>query len=129
MDRAQKPPEAAEPDIFTDEPPHAVSLTELAAQAMRSGVSEAAPGAEELEPEDPMRAGDPDADPLANEMVGEEIPGGGTPTPDQSQVDAIGRAYGVTDQDAGAFVSTEELITRRDVKRWELDPRSKDRDR
>ena len=46
-----------------------------------------------------MRVGDPDDDSLANEYVGEDLPGGSTPTPDQSNVDEIGRAYGLQEEE------------------------------
>jgi hypothetical protein len=39
----------------------------------------------------------------------------------------VGRAYGLPDT-ADGLVSTEEQVSRRDQERWELDPRSKDRE-
>lgn len=110
------------------EPPRAVSPTELAAEAARSGLAdEAAPDDEALPGEDVLQAGDPDVDPLDNEYTGDQIPGGATPTPDQNDVDEVGRAYGLPDT-ADGLVSTEEQVSRRDQARWELDPRSKDRE-
>ena len=69
-----------------------------------------------------MLVGDPDDDGLANEYVGEDLPGGSTPTPDQSNVDEIGRAYGLQEEDSGALRSGAEVLTRRDRHRQELRP-------
>ena len=111
------------------EPPHQISLSEVADEAVRTGIVDPAlpqrraeiPGEDAL-----LEAGDPDVDALENEFSGEQVPGGSTPSPDQNNVDDIGRAYGVTDADSGAMLSVEELLGRRDRRRWELDPRSKD---
>ena len=72
-----------------------------------------------------ITAGDVDADWQSAESVGDEAPGGDNPTPDQDRVDDIGRALGVE------YADDEELqggaeIADRDLKRWELDPASKD---
>lgn len=83
-------------------------------------------GRNEIPGEAVLRAGDPDVNLLENEYSGDEVPGGSMPTPDQNNVDDVGRAYGLTDEDSGVLVSTEELQARRDRHRWELDPRSKD---
>jgi hypothetical protein len=64
-----------------------------------------------------MRVGDPDVSPLQNEYAGEEVPGASTPTPDQNQVDEIGRAYGVEQEDDGSLRTSSELLDRRDRKR------------
>jgi hypothetical protein len=69
-----------------------------------------------------MRAGDPDDDGLANEYVGEDIPGGSTPTPDQNEVDEIGRAYGLQDEDNGSLRTSTEVLEKRDRHRSELRP-------
>ena len=61
-----------------------------------------------------IRAGDPDDDSLANEYVGEDLPGGSTPTPDQCNVDEIGRAYGLQDEDNGSLRTSSEVLARRD---------------
>lgn len=110
------------------EPPHAESLTAVAAEALRSGVTDPVERSAEapVPGEERLQAGDPDVDPLENELSGDEIPGGDMTTPDQNNVDDIGRAAGVTDLDTGALTSGEELFRRRDERRWELDPRSKD---
>jgi hypothetical protein len=69
-----------------------------------------------------MRVGDPDDDPLRNTYVGEDTPGGSTPTPDQNEVDAIGRAYGLQEEDSGPLRSAGEVLMRRDRHRMELTP-------
>lgn len=110
------------------EPPHQVSLSELAAEAARTGIvdedSEAQPNQGTAE-DVLMQLGDPDVDAHDNEFIGDQLPGGSNPAPDQNNVDDIGRAYGITDADAGALLSIEELLERRDRHRWELDPRCK----
>ncbi len=55
--------------------------------------------------------------------VGEESVGGGNPTPDQSVVDELGQAMGVTYED-GEPLHTAEKLADRDAHRWELDPAS-----
>src|SRR5437867_13437420 len=105
-----------------------VSPTAVAAEALRTGVPALErdvregkiPGEDET-----IRVGDPDDDPLANEYVGDETPGGSTPTPDQSNVDDIGRAYGLQEEDTGALRSAEEVLARRDRHRSELRPPGK----
>ncbi len=103
---------------------HQASGTAVAAEALRTGVlpnrfrrRESIPHEDER-----MRAGDPDDDGLANEYVGEDIPGGSTPTPDQNEVDEIGRAYGLQDEDNGSLRTSTEVLTQRDRRRSELQP-------
>ncbi len=69
-----------------------------------------------------MLVGDPDDDPLANAYVGDETPGGSAPTPDQSLVDEIGRAYGLSEEDAADLWTAAEILGRRDRHRAELRP-------
>lgn len=109
------------------EAPHENSLTALAAEAWRTGVlpgrsrqiktQDRIPGEDEK-----IRAGDPDDDSLANEYVGDETPGGSASTPDQNEVDQIGRAYGLQEEDTGSLRTAEEVLTRRDRHRVELKP-------
>ena len=66
--------------------------------------------------------GDPDDHCLANEYVGDETPGGSTATPDQNNVDEIGRAYGLQDEDNGPLRSASEVLDGRDRRRIELRP-------
>ncbi|HSB60282.1 MAG TPA: DUF6335 family protein [Vicinamibacteria bacterium] len=104
------------------------SPTAVAAEALRTGVIPSA--ARRRPPEipredDTIRVGDPDDDSLANEYVGDETPGGTAPTPDQGNVDDIGRAYGLQEEDTGALRSGEEVLARRDRHRSELRPPGK----
>lgn len=105
--------------LAAGEPLHNASLTAIAAEALRTGLyprhrDEQVPGQDEI-----LRAGDPDVDPLQNLYSGEQLPGGSMPTPDQNDVEAAGRAAGITDGDAGELRSAEELVDRRDSRRWE----------
>lgn len=106
-----------------DEPEHALSPTAVAAEALRTGVvassAERLPAAEAIPgPEaETILAGDPDDEPLRNEYVGEETPGGSTPTPDQSNVDDIGRVYGVQEEDSGELRTSTEVMEGRDRRR------------
>lgn len=104
----------------SDEPAHTASATAVAVEALRTGVfpnavrrdDESIPGEGER-----MRAGDPDDQALRNEYVGEDTPGGSTPTPDQGNVDDIGRAYGVQEEDSGELRTSSEMMDRRDQRR------------
>lgn len=105
-----------------EEPRHLPSPTAVAAEALRSGIvplavprgtdNDTLPRAAER-----IRAGDPDDEALRNEYVGEEVPGGSTPTPDQGNVDDIGRAYGLQDEDNGELHTGAEVMARRDRRR------------
>jgi hypothetical protein len=110
------------------EPRHQGSLAEIAEDAAQSGVVDSSlhSSPDEVPGETELRAGDPDVGLLESEYNGEEIPGSSMPTPDQNGVDDIDRAYGLTDDDGGQVVLSEESGARRDRHRWELDPRSKD---
>ena len=55
--------------------------------------------------------------------VGEESVGGGNPTPDQSVVEDLGVAMGLTYED-NEPLGGEEKLEKRDRDRWELDPAS-----
>ncbi len=113
--RGAPPDEAERPEL---------SPTAVAAEAIRTGVlpngfrrRNAIPHEDET-----IRVGDPDDDSLSNEYVGEDLPGGSTPTPDQSNVDEIGRVYGVQDEDSGALRTSSEVLARRDRHRPEMQP-------
>ncbi|MEO6027597.1 MAG: DUF6335 family protein [Candidatus Binatia bacterium] len=54
---------------------------------------------------------------------GEEAVGGSDPLPDQNDVDRIGHALGVEEQDEKPLATTEKIESR-DRDRWELDPAS-----
>jgi hypothetical protein len=101
---------------------HQLSATAVAAELLRTGVLPSSVRRREAIPreDERMRAGDPDDDGLATEYVGEDIPGGSSPTPDQNEVDEIGRAYGLQDEDNGTLRTSSEVLARRDRRRFEL---------
>ena len=103
-------------------PRHGLSATAVAAEALRTGILPATARRRLAIPheDETIRVGDPDDDSLANEYVGENVPGGSTPTPDQSNVDEIGRVYGLQDEDNGALRTGFEVLARRDRHRSEL---------
>jgi Family of unknown function (DUF6335) len=69
-------------------------------------------------------AGDLDASWQEAEDTGSETPGGHVATPDQDNVDEIGRAVGMEFQDNQELCAPEEILSRRDRRRWEMDKRS-----
>jgi hypothetical protein len=79
-----------------------------------------------------LAAGDTDVNYESASAVGDETPGGDNPTPDMDVVDLIGRSLGVEYEDNEELKGAEK-ISKRDKKRWELDPKSsedyKDRNR
>jgi hypothetical protein len=108
-------------DRDDNEPRHVSSPTALAAEAARTGVQPPEvqrpeepriPGQDEL-----LRIGDTEVDPLTNAYVGEEAPGFDMATPDQDEVDAAGRAYGVSEADSGALRASSEIADARDRRR------------
>jgi hypothetical protein len=104
------------------------SPTAVAADAMRRGVLPVSQPRAAIPHEDEiMRVGDPDDDSMQNEYSGEDTPGGSTPTPDQSNIDEIGRVYGLQEEDSGALQAGGEILRRRDRHRPELKAPSKPR--
>ena len=73
-----------------------------------------------------LTAGDVDARWQEAEDSGAETPGGHVTTPDQDNVDEIGRAVGMEFQDNQELCAPEEVLSRRDRRRWEMDKRSAD---
>jgi hypothetical protein len=121
---AAHPPTRAGRIEVDDEQPevHHESATAIAAEAQRTGVLPddvvISPEEQEIPGEDALlRVGDPDDDPLFNEYSGEDAPGGSTPTPDQSNVDEIGKAYGLEEPEAEPLRGAEEILRRRDQSR------------
>ena len=108
--------------LAVEESPAGLSATAVALEALRSGVLSATRAGGEPIPHESetLCVGDPDDDALANAYVGEDTPGGSTPTPDQNDVDAIGRVYGLQEGDSGSFRSAREVLDRRDQRRSEL---------
>lgn len=102
------------------------SPTAAAAEMMRTGVvpQPARRRVAEIPTEDEtILVGDPDDAVIANEYNGEDTPGGSSTTPDQNDVDAIGKAYGLQEEDDGTLRSASEVLARRDRHRPELTPR------
>jgi Family of unknown function (DUF6335) len=73
-----------------------------------------------------LTVGDVDARWQEAEDSGAETPGGHVTTPDQDNVDEIGRAVGMEFQDNQELCAPEEVLSRRDRRRWEMDKRSAD---
>ena len=96
------------------------SPTAVAAEAMRTGIvpHAARHRHSEIPSEDEtIIVGDPDVGVIANEYSGEDTPGGSSTTPDQNDVDAIGKAYGLQEEDEGALRSASEVLAKRDRHR------------
>jgi hypothetical protein len=108
------------------------SGTAVAAEALATGVvplesehrhpeDKEIPGDDDL-----LRAGDPDSRVTDNAFVGDETFAGDMPTPDQNQVDDMGRAMGVQEEDSGALRTSSEILDARDQRRAQMeapDPR------
>jgi hypothetical protein len=104
------------------------SPTAVAAEALRKGILPVTRVRSAIPHEDEaIRVGDPDDDSMQNEYSGEDTPGGSTPTPDQSNIDEIGRIYGLQEEDSGALQAGGEILSRRDRHRPELKAPSKPR--
>ena len=115
------------PAEYVEEAAIVPSPTAVAAEALATGVvpleaqhrhpeDREIPGQDEL-----LRAGDPDGRVTDNAFVGDETPVGDMPSPDQNQVDDIGRAMGVQEEDSGALRTSSEILARRDQHRGYLD--------
>jgi hypothetical protein len=104
-------------------PPSSLDL-DRSASAVRTGRREMKERSDKITQTGPaLTAGDVDADWESAYSTGDEAPGGDNPTPDQDIVDDIGKAVGVEYED-NEELKGEEKITKRDRKRWELDPAS-----
>ena len=68
-----------------------------------------------------LTGGDIDADWEQAKFGGDEVVGGSNPTPDQDIVEEIGKAIGVTYEDAEPL-RPEDKIAKRDEQRRELNP-------
>jgi len=107
----------------------AAGIDEVATVDLDSGSEDAVDIAETARPMSPqgakeiaLAAGDLDAT-FSGLDSGEETPSGSDPLPDQEDVDRIGTALGVVEQDEKPLATTEK-IEGRDRERWELDPAS-----
>ncbi|PSF35055.1 hypothetical protein C7H19_18060 [Aphanothece hegewaldii CCALA 016] len=70
-----------------------------------------------------LTGGDIDANYEQANAVGDEAVGGTAPTPDQDIIDELGVAVGLKMAD-GEWLHTDEILTLRDDRRWELEPKS-----
>ena len=115
------------PGEYVEEAAIVPSPTAIAAEALATGVvplesrhrhatDNAIPGDDQV-----LRAGDPDNSVTDNAFVGDETPMGDMPSPDHNQVDDIGRAMGVQEEDSGALRTSSEILDRRDQARGYLD--------
>jgi hypothetical protein len=99
------------------------SGTAVAAEAMATGVvpleSEHRHRGEDEIPgqDDVLRVGDPDTRVTDNAFVGDQTFGGDMPSPDQNQVDDMGRAMGVQEEDSGSLRTSSEILDGRDQRR------------
>lgn len=73
-------------------------------------------------PDTTLSGGDVDAARSGTD-AGEETVGGSTPTPDQDVVDELGKAVGITYNDAEPLQFGDKMADR-DAQRWELNPAS-----
>ena len=103
------------------------SPTAVAAEALATGVvpleshhrhasDKAIPGEDQL-----LRAGDPDNSVTDNAFTGDETAMGDMTSPDHNQVDDMGRAMGVQEEDSGSLRTSSEILDRRDQARGYLD--------
>jgi hypothetical protein len=126
--RRSSPTRGRTPSGLAPEPRKEESPTAVAAEALRKGIVPGTRARPAIPHEDELiRVGDPDDDSLQNEYSGEDTPGGSTPTPDQSNIDEIGRVYGLSEEDSGALQAAGEILSRRDRRRPELKAPSKPR--
>ena len=72
-----------------------------------------------------VTSGDVDVRWESAQFSGDETAAGSMPTPDQNDVEANGRAMGIT-YDDGEELKVGEKERGRDQRRWELDPASSD---
>ena len=104
----------------------AKSPTAVAAEALQTGIVPHPSRRRQAEipsEDETILVGDPDDGVIANEYNGEDTPGGSSTTPDQNDVDAIGKAYGLQEEDDGMLRSAGEVLAKRDRHRPELTPR------
>jgi len=111
------------PEKYAEETNIMPSATAVAAEALATGVvpleshhrhsdDNEIPGQDAL-----LRVGDADGRVTDSAFVGDETPGGDMPTPDQNQVDDIGRAMGVQEEDSGSLRASSEILDGRDRHR------------
>jgi hypothetical protein len=100
------------PEKDAPEPAMVPSATAVAAEALATGV---------VPLESQSRHSEDRPVPDDADFVGDETLGGDNPTPDENQVDDVGRAMGVQEEDSGALRSSAEILDRRDRHRGQLE--------
>ncbi len=121
--KAVQPPARRAADRPVQTPPSSLDMVRRGT-AVRTGRAELAQRHQNEATMTPsITGGDVDADVENAYFSGDEAPGGDNPTPDQDIVDDIGKALGVTYQDAEELKASDKVIER-DKHRWELDPAS-----
>jgi uncharacterized protein DUF6335 len=104
--------------------PHERSLTAVALETMRregSDSTERRGDAIPIEGRD-VHGSDPDQSILDDEYRGDDLVGASPSSTDQNSVDAVGRVYGLQEEDSGALRSSSEILDRRDRCRAEMMP-------
>ena len=122
--RAETP--LAENDIaeLRRETSGAPSATAVAAEALRTGVVPLTPTSRPRDihaHDDDYIPRDADGQGLGEGMSGEETAMGHMPTPDNNDVDAMGRAMGIQEEDSGGLRTSSELLDARDRHRMQQD--------
>ena len=113
----RRPTDAAPPDVRA-ETAGAPSATAVAAEALRTGVVP-------LTADEPLDISSPDdVVPTAAEARGEHSPHSGEesamghmPSPENNNVDAMGRAMGIQEEDSGVLRTSSEILDSRDRHR------------
>lgn len=95
------------------------TATAVAGEALRTGVVPLAIDRRDGEGANARatRGGGPAGRDPGNTSVGDEGPGGSMASPDNNRVDAIGRAMGVQEADAGELRASSEILDERDKRR------------
>ncbi|MCC7418024.1 MAG: hypothetical protein IT176_12880 [Acidobacteria bacterium] len=109
-------------DDLVPTPPSSLNMSRRPSAA-RTGRAEMAEEVEHHRGMQGLGGGDVDVDLEDAYFTGDEAPGGDNPTPDQDVVEDIGKALGVSYDDAEELKSTDKIIER-DRHRWEMDPAS-----
>jgi hypothetical protein len=69
---------------------------------------------------------DAENDAYRAEVNGDEAVGGSTAVPDRNDMEEMAKAVGI-EVDDDTPLATEEMLLKRDLDRWELDPASADK--
>jgi hypothetical protein len=102
----------------------APSSTAVAVEALRTGVVPLASPTRPPDlprPEEASASRNPDAVGLADAVSGEETAMGHMPSPENNEVDAMGRAMGIQEEDSGGLRTSSEILDSRDRHRAQQD--------